>query len=161
MKVPKLKIPLWQELVYLGLIMVAPIIITCIELFAAKHGIFIWSFASLGSILITIVILKRFVLKARIDKVKTKITLLEHDYSSGNGNADLIQAQWKTYNLILYIYWAISTAIVLGMCVLFIDALVNQIIAFRGASILILIFVIAGMVFKAFTFITLKGGKKE
>lgn len=152
-KAKKLKQPLWQELVYLALVMIAPIVITCIELFQAHSTMFKWSFASIGAILITYIVIRKFIINERIRKAKEEIIQIEHDYSLNIGDEKLARQKWKHLNLILYIYNALMVILWMALIYLFIQALIDGFIAFKGASLFILLFVLIGMIFKAVTYV--------
>ena len=152
-KVRKLKSPWWQDLIYMALIMVAPIVITCIELFQSHSSFFKISFSSVGAILITYILIKKYVLNARISKIKTEVSQLEHDYSISVGDEYLTIAKWKSCQLKIYLYNAITVVLSMALIYLFISALAEGLIAFRGAAMLILLFVVVGMVFKVCTFV--------
>lgn len=153
-KAKKLKSPWWQDLIYMSLIMIAPIVITCIELFQSHSTFFKVSFASVGAILVTYIIIKKYILNSKISKLKNEISLLEHDYAINSGDSNLIVAKWKSCQLKLYIYNAITVILVAALMYLFITALAQGLIAFRGAAMLILLFVIVGMVFKICTYVS-------
>lgn len=152
-KVRKLKSPWWQDLIYMALIMVAPIVITCIELFQSHSSFFKISFSSVGAILITYILIKKYVLNARISKIEAEVSQLEHDYSISVGDEYLTIAKWKSCQLKIYLYNAITVVLSMALIYLFISALAEGLIAFRGAAMLILLFVVAGMVFKICTFV--------
>lgn len=152
-KAKKLKQPLWQELVYLALVGVAPIVITCIELFQSHSTMFKWSFASIGAILISYIVIRKFIINEKIKKAKAEILQIEHDYSLNIGDEALAKQKWKHLNLIVYIYNAIMVLLVMALVYLFVTALVDGLIAFKGAILFILLFVLAGMIFKAFTYL--------
>lgn len=152
-KAKKLTQPLWQELVYLALVMVAPIVITCIELFQSSSTMFKWSFASIGAILITYIVVRKFIINERIKRARDEIVQIEHDYSLNIGDEKLAKQKWKHLNLILYIYNAVMVALWMILIYLFIQALADGLIAFKGAALFILLFVLAGMIFKACTYI--------
>lgn len=147
-----LHMPLWQELVYLCFIAVGPIVITSLELFTSHSSAFKWSFGTLALILMAVMIIKKFVLNNKIKDFKTKCVLLEHDYSIQVGNPTFIKLLWKKYNLYLYLYNTVTVSLALGLFYIFIMALLNQIIAFKGAATLIMISLIIGMIFKVITF---------
>lgn len=149
----KLKQPLWQELVYLAFVAVAPIVITCIELFQSHSTLFKWSFASIGAIFVTYLVLRKFVINEKIKKAKAEILQIEHDYSLNIGDEKLAKQKWKHLNLIVYIYNAVMVLLAMALVYLFVTALVDGLIAFKGAILLILIFVFVGMVFKAITYL--------
>lgn len=152
-KARKLKQPLWQELVYLALVMVAPIVITCVELFQSHSSAFKWSFASIGAILITYIVIRKFIINERIRKAKEEIIQIEHDYSLNIGDEKLARQKWKHLNLVLYIYDALMVILWMALIYLFIQALIDGFIAFKGASLFILLFVLIGMIFKAVTYV--------
>ena len=148
-KARKLKMPLWQDLVYMALVIIAPIVITCIELFDSHSSAFKWSFASIGSILITFIVIKKYILNNQIDKLKKEVFSCEHDYAVGASDDKLTEAKWRKAKLILYAYNAIAVLLALALFYLFITAIVDGLIAFKGAATFILLFVIFGMIFKA------------
>lgn len=152
-KARKLKQPLWQELVYLAFVMVAPIVITCIELFQSHSTMFKWSFASIGAILISYIVIRKFVINERIRKAKEEIIQIEHDYSLNIGDEKLARQKWKHLNLVLYIYNALMIILWMALIYLFVQALIDGFIAFKGASLFILLFVLIGMIFKATTYL--------
>lgn len=148
-KARKLKMPLWQDLVYMALVCIAPIVITCIELFNSHSAPFKWSFASIGAILVTFIVIKKYLLNNQIDKLKKEVFACEHDYSVGASDDKLTEAKWRKAKLILYAYNAVTVLLSLVLVYLFVTALVDGLIAFKGAVTFILLFVIAGMIFKA------------
>lgn len=152
-KAKKLKCKLWQELIYLALVMIAPIIITSIELFQSHSTVFKWSFASIGSIIICYIIIRKFVINEKIQKAKQEIIAIEHDYSLNIGDEKLAKQKWKHLNLIVYIYNAIMVLLWMALIYLFVQALIDGLIAFKGAALLILVFVFAGMVFKCIMYL--------
>lgn len=152
-KAKKLKPKWWQELVYLALVAIAPIVITCIELFQSSSSIFQWSFASIGAILITYIVIRKYVIDEKIKQAKAEILQIEHDYSLNIGDEKLAKQKWKHLNLIVYVYNAIMVLLSMALVYLFVTALADGLIAFKGAALFILLFVLAGMVFKAITYI--------
>ena len=152
-KAKNLKSPLWQDIIYMLLIMVAPIVITCIELFQSHSSFFKISFASVGVLLVTYIIIKKYVLNGRISKLRQEITQLEHDYAINAGDENLTVVRWKNCQLKVYLYNAITVVLAMILMYLFITALAEGLIAFRGAAMLVLSFVFLGMVFKVCTYI--------
>lgn len=144
----KIKMPLWQDLVYMAFVAVAPIVITCIELFNSHSSVFKFTFASVGAIFVTVIVIRKYILNSQIERLKREVYDLEHDYSIANGNDKLIEVKWKKCKLILYCYNAAVVLLALVLAYLFITALVDGLIAFRGAITFILLFVLVGMIFK-------------
>lgn len=148
MKSKNLKMPLWQDLVYMAFVAIAPIVICCLELFESHSSVFKITFASLGALLVTFIVIKKYVLKSYFSRVQAEILQLEHDYSISVGNDTLIENKWKKLKLICYITNAITVVLAMLLTSLFVTALVDGLIAFKGAVLLILAFVLVGIVFK-------------
>lgn len=91
-----LKMPLWQDIVYMALVLVGPIVVTCLELFESHSTPFKWSFASIGSLLVTVIIIRKYLFASKLKRYEQECYDLEHDYSIANGNDDLIIARWKS-----------------------------------------------------------------
>ena len=162
-KARELKLPLWQDVVYMMFVFVGPIIVTCLELFQSHSSALKWSFASIGSLLIVLIITKKYVFNSTLNKYKQEIFNLEHDYSIATGDDNLIIAKWRKYNLILYAVNAISVLLSTILLAVFIYALSDGLIAFAGAAVLILFLVIVGMIFKlsCYIFIGKEGEQDE
>lgn len=156
-KIPKLSLKLWQDLVYFLFVGIIPVVITALELFQvedSKAGLaFKITFASVGALLLVIVILRTFVFKGYIAKLQEKCILLEHDYSIEVGKKENIEGQWSKYKAIIYGYHAIIILVALGLAVLFISAIADQLLKFRVASILIFSSVLVGIFWKLVLYI--------
>lgn len=150
-----LKTPLWQDIVYMALVFVGPIVVTCLELFESHSTPFKWSIASIGSLLITVIIIRKYLFASKLKRYEQECYDLEHDYSIANGNDDLIIARWKKCKMILYAINALEVLLSLGLAVLFVKALVDGLVAFKGAITLIFLLVLVGMLFKMCCFIDL------
>lgn len=162
MKARELKLALWQDIVYMLFIFVGPVIITCIELFESHSSVLKLSFASVGALLTVLIVTKKFIFNRAIDKCKQEIFNLEHDYSVAIGDDNLIIAKWRKYNLILYSFNALAVLLSIVLLTLFVNALADGLIAFRGAILLILLFVIVGLIFKLLCYLFLgKEGKQN
>lgn len=156
-----LKMPLWQDIIYMLLVFVGPVVVTCMELFQSHSTPFKWSFASIGALLTTVIIVRKYLLASKLKRYEQECYDLEHDYSIANGNDDLIIARWKKCKMILYAINAVEVLLSLGLAVLFVKALVDGLIAFKGAITLILLLVFVGMLFKMACYIDLGEVKGE
>lgn len=150
----KLKLPIWQDIIYLICVAVAPIVITCLELFSSHSTVFKVTFSSIGALLITIMVIKRFVINNKIENIRKETFALEHDYSIAVGDEKLIKAKWKKCKLILYIYDATIVLISLLLATLFVTAITEGLIAFKGAILAILLSVFSGISFKIICYLT-------
>lgn len=153
-KIPKLRLRLWQEIVYTLFTVGAPAVITCIELFQTHSTFLKVSIASIGALLVTFIVIKKFFVSNKIDKIRQKIAMLEHDYSIGIGDKYACEYQWSIYNLFIYIYNAVCILVSIILLILFVNAIANGIMAFKGASLLILLFVFVGILFKVICYLT-------
>lgn len=153
LKARNLKQPLWQELIYLTFVMIIPTVITCIELFQSHSIIFKWSFASVGSVLIVYIVIRKFIINEKIHKAKQEIVQIEHDYSLKIGDEKLARQKWKRLNLRVYVYNVIMVLLWMVLIYLFVQALVDGLIAFKGAALFILGFVLVGMIFRCITYL--------
>lgn len=154
-KIPKLKIPLWVEIVYFALVAVVPATIAALEIFQSHSSAFKITFSSIGIVLLVIIVIRRFVLKDKIKQLQERCIMLEHDYSNEIGKKENEEIQWYKFNLIIYIYHAIVMILCLVLAVLFITALSEQLIAFKGAAILIFASVLIALIFRIVTYIAL------
>lgn len=146
--IPKLRLPLWSDITYFILMIVVPMVIAFIEIFQSHSTIFKITFSSIATILLAILVIRRFVLKGKIKDFQEKCVLLEHDYSNNIGSKENEEIQWHRYQLIMYVYNAIVILLAMILSVLFITALSEQLIAFRGASIIIFASVLTAIIFK-------------
>lgn len=152
----ELKQPLWQELIYLILLVGVPVLVTCFELFKSKVTMFTWSFASVGTILITLGIIKKFIIKGKLDAIKVEIASLKHDYSIEVGNPELAKSKWQRLNLFLYLYNAFLLFLSAVLLALFVTAIADGLMAFKGAAIAILCSTTIALAFKSATFINFR-----
>lgn len=157
-----LRLRLWQEIIYFILVAIAPAVVTGIEVFESHSSIFKVTFSSIGCILLVVIILKRFVLRNWIDKLRQKCVLLEHDYSINNGDPNLCKREWSICNMIQYVYSIIVVLLSIFLLYFLLSAISEGIIAFRGASLLILLFVLVAIVFRLACYIAIyKSTMKE
>lgn len=147
-KIPRLKLSLWQEIVYFLLVVGGPATVTCVELFQSSSTIIKVSMTSIGSLLITLLIVKKFFVKNKIDKWRNEIAQLEHDYSINVGNADYCKQQWALYNVFIYAYSSLCIILACVLFVLFAKALSDGLIQFKGAALIILLCVFVGVLFR-------------
>ena len=143
-----LRLHLWQEIIYFMLVAIAPSVVTGVEVFSSHNSVFKITFSSIGCILLLVIILKKFVFHNWIDSLREKCILLEHDYSINNGDQDLCKRQWAVLNMIQYIYNIIVLLLSVFLLYSLLTAVSEGIIAFRGAALLILLFVLVAIVFR-------------
>lgn len=160
-KVDKLKLSLWQELLYLLFVMVIPIVISACEIFSSHSTVFKITFSSVGCLLITVIVIRKFVLKSHISKLQEKCLMNEHDYEIDVGNKDKLQKTWAIYNMIILAYHAIVMLLSLILAWLFVEALADQLIQFKGAATIILASVLIGIAVRFIFFAVMANSKEE
>ena len=150
-----LRLHLWQEIIYFSLVAIAPAVVTSIEVFSSHNSVFKITFSSVGCLLLLVMILKKFVFHNWIDKLREKCILLEHDYSINNGDQNLCKRQWAICNMIQYAYSVIVLLLSVFLLYFLLTAVSEGVIAFRGASLLILLFVLAAIIFRLACYLTM------
>lgn len=160
-KIEKLKLHLWQEILYLLLVMVAPIVVAAVEIFSSDSTAFKITFSSLGTVLIAVIIIRKFVFKTYIDKLKGKCLMTEHDYEVDVGDKSKLRKTWAIYNIIIFGYNVIVVLLAMILSVLFISALADQLLAFKGAAIIIFVFCLSGLLLKLIFFAIMTRSKEE
>lgn len=160
-KVEKLKLKLWQELLYLLFVMVIPIIISGIEIFGSHSTPFKITFSSVGCILIAAIIIRKFVFKSYIAKLQEKCLMNEHDYEIDVGDKDKLKKTWATYNMIILAYHAIVMLLSLMLAWLFISALADQLVQFKGAATIILASCLIGIAVRFIFYAAMTQAKED
>ena len=156
MKVPKLKLKMWQEIIYFLFVGIIPAVLAAIPVFyAAGEGekLFKISFASVGAVLLVVIVIRKFVLRNYIKKLQQRCVMLEHDYETGNGNPSQIATQWGKFNSIIFGYSALTTLLSLALMYIFVTALSEGLLQFRFWLVCILLSVLIGLLWKMLLFI--------
>lgn len=156
MRVPKLKLRLWQEIVYFIFVGIIPAILAAIPVFyAAGDGekLFKISFVSIGTVLLAAIVIRKFVLKNYIEKLQQRCVMLEHDFETGNGNPAQIATQWGKFNGIIFGYSALTTLLSLVLTYVLVTALAQGLLQFRFWLVCILISVLIGLTWKMILFV--------
>jgi len=160
--VPKLKLKLWQELMYLFFVAIVPIGVASAEVFTSPSKAFSISFSFIGAALIAFLCIKKFLLNDKLKALKDECRMLEHDYSINVGNSNLTRLKWGRCNAIIYAVNIVMITLVAVLLVMFITGLTNELIKFKGASILIFISVTIALILKVIFYIAVgTGGNNE
>lgn len=161
MKSRRLKLHFWQELIFFILVTVVPVIIAGCEVFSSHSSIFKITFSSIGSILLIIIITRKFILHNYIKKLQNECIALEHDYSINVGDENLCKHRWAICNIIIYAYNAIVTILSVILAVLVVNALYDQLLQFKGAALIILCSTIIGLLWKLICYLSMLRIYKE
>lgn len=160
-KVEKLKLKLWQELLYLLFVMFVPVAISACEIFSSPNTAFKITFSSVGCILITVIIIRKFVFKSHIEKLQEKCLMNEHDYEIDVGNKNKLRKTWAVYNMIILSYHIVAVLLSAILAWLFVNALANQIIKFKGAATIIFVSVLIGILIRFLFFASMTRVKEK
>lgn len=161
MKSRKLKLHLWQELIFFILVGIVPIVVAGCEVFSSHSSVFQITFASIGSLLLTIIVVRKFILHGYIKKLQDECVSLEHDYSINVGDENLCRRRWAVCSMIIYAYNAIVTILAVILAVLITNALYDQLLQFKGAALIILCSTIAGLLWKFVCYLCILRTHKE
>jgi hypothetical protein len=148
MKLKKLKIPLWQNLVYLALVVFVPLLIVYLEACHTGKGWFIASMTFFILGLVAISVINALVIKPWRVKCIAKMAQLETNYSTGVGKELETQALWKQTGFRLFLWDAGSLLFTALAVTVAIEAIATKLMAIRGAILIMLLSVILGLLFK-------------
>lgn len=161
MKSRALKLHLWQDIVFFILVGIVPVVVAGCEVFSSHSTPFKITFASVGAILLAIIVIRKFILNNYIKKLFDESVRLEHDYSINVGDETLCKRKWSICNLIIYAYHALVILLSVVLAYLFITALTEQLIAFKGAATIILGSVLIALLFKFFCYLQMYRSTKK
>lgn len=164
--IKRLKYPLWFQIVFFILTVIAPLVFLMVEGYQAKceDGTpaigFKLTFGVMSSLVIVWSFINHFIIKRLKDKIEERQVKLEHDYEIDVGNPTKIKWLWFTNEMKLAIFNTISITLYGTLFAIVITAIAKQLMAIRGAIILIAIFYVVAYALK-FIVITVKRGKDD
>ncbi len=85
----------------------------------------------------------------------------EHDYEIDVGNKDKLRKTWAIYNMIMLAYHAIVMVLSIILAWLFINALADQLIQFKGAATIILASCLIGLILRFVFFAAMTRSKEK
>lgn len=139
-QVKKLKYPLWLDIVFTILTVVAPIILIVVQGLTSPSRAFRFSFTVICSLLLGWIFIKKFVIKPKEDKLIKEKVNLEHDYSIDVGDPKKCKFLWITNELWLTLFNVIQTTL-FGLTILLLAVgIENANIKVKFSSFLIIIF---------------------
>lgn len=159
--VDRLRLTWWQELLYLLFVMIIPVVIAACEIFTSHNTVFKVTFSSVGCILIVVILVRKFVFHAKVEKWQEKCIMKEHDYEINVGDKDKLRKTWAIYNMLILAYHSIVLILSLVLAWLFITALCDQFVQFKGASALILASALVGIAVRFVIFAAMTRTKEE
>ena len=139
--IKKLKYPLWYTIVFAILTVVIPLglfVFECLSAARTQAGVvFKVSFVGITIALVAWLFFKHFVVKKFKEKLLSKQTLLEHDYSAQVGNADSIKAMWYDNEKWLTLFEIAEVLLYGGLGAIILIAVQMGIIKVKGILIIV------------------------
>ena len=139
--IKKLKYPLWYNIVFVILTIVIPLslfVYECLSAAQTQAGIiFKVTFIGITLALITWLFFNHFVIKTFKEKLLSKQTLLEHDYSAEVGNPNTIKAMWYSNERWLTLFEVLEVLLFGGLGAIILLAVQAGIIHLRGILIIV------------------------
>lgn len=139
-QVKKLKYPLWLDIVFTILTVVAPIILIVVQGLTSPSQTFRFSFTVICSFLLSWIFIKKFIIKAKEDKLIKEKVNLEHDYSIDVGDPKKCKFLWITNELWLTLFNAIETTLFGLTILLLVVGIENANIKVKFSSFSVIIF---------------------
>lgn len=160
-QVKKLKYPLWLDIIFTILTVVAPIILIVIQGLTSPSHAFRFSFTVICSLLLTWIFINKFVIKPYSDKLVKEKVNLEHDYSIDVGDPKKCKYLWLTNELWLMLFNGIQTTL-FGLTILLLAVgIQNANIKVQGSSFLVIIFYLVAFGIKVIYLLAKKEALKE
>ena len=139
-QVKKLKYPLWLDITFTILTVVAPIILIVVQGLTSPSRTFRFSFTVICSLLLSWIFIKKFIIKPKEDKLIKEKVNLEHDYSIDVGDPKKCKFLWITNELWLTLFNVIQTAL-FGLTILLLAVGIESAnIKVKFSSFLVIIF---------------------
>lgn len=163
LNIKKLKYPLWLNITFSILTIVAPILLIVIESLKASadgNQTFRLSFTVIATAVVAWTIIYKIVINKMQVKLIAKQALLEHDYSTENGNIEKIEYLWRNNEIKLTLFSLVNFVIYGGLTVLILIGVSNGLIRIRILIGLIVSTYILAYGVK-FMYLILRGGLEE
>lgn len=140
MNIKKLKYPIWEQIIFYALTLVAPIVLLVVQGLTSPHKVFRVSFTFICTLLLTWVFVKKFLIAPYLKRLKDEKSILEHDYSIDVGNADKSKFMWCTNELRLFIVNMIEVGLFGTVILLLAFGIKNMTFNIQGSSFMVIIF---------------------
>lgn len=155
--IKKLKYPLWFQLVFLALTVVAPIITLIVQGLNSPSKSFRITFTVIGTILVAWIFIRKFVIKGIESKLEQKKSAIEHDYELDIGNPDKCRWLWFTNELWLSIIKAVHVGLIGLLIMLIAIGIQEAALQIKGAAFFIMILYLVAYVIKFVLVLILRG----
>ena len=98
----KLKLPLWSEIIYLMLTVVAPIVFILIEAHKVPSVSFRVTFTVCTTALMAYIMIRKFIINKWVEKLSNQCAIVELNYQTGVGDPEKNKTVWVKNKIIEY-----------------------------------------------------------
>ena len=140
MNIRKLKYPIWEQIIFYALTLVAPVVLLVVQGLTSPHKVFRISFTFVCTLLLTWIFIKKFLIAPYLKRLKDEKSILEHDYAIDVGNTDKSRYMWYTNELRLFIVNIIDVGLFGSVILLLVAGVKNMTFNVQGSSFMVIIF---------------------
>lgn len=155
--IKKLKYPIWFQITFFTLTIVAPLILLFIQGLNSPSKVFRVTFSVVCFAIIIWMFVHRFILKDIETKLKNHKTALEHDYEIEAGNVDKCKWLWFSNELILSVINAVQVFILGALIALIVAGIQEAVLKLKGATLFIATLYLVAYLLKFIIILYLRG----
>lgn len=144
----KLKLPLWSDIVYLLLTVVAPIVFIVIEAMKVPSASFRISFTVCSASIIAYVMIRKFIIDKYINKLSSQCATVELNYQTDVGDPEKNKTFWVKSKVIEYVFSIIQIVLVGSLILLIVWGLQTLGLKLRGTTIFIFLLYLVAFAFR-------------
>lgn len=157
----KLKLPLWSDIIYLCLTVLAPIVFLLIEAYRVPSDGFRVTFTVCTTALLAYVFIRKFILTKYIEKLVNQCAIIELNYQTGVGDPEKNKTLWVKNKIVEYAF-SIAYIILLGTLLLLIIWGVQTLgMKLKGTMLFIFLLYIVAFSFRIIMYVSTFIKKKD
>lgn len=157
----KLKLPLWADIIYLMLTIVAPIIFIVIEAHKVPSASFRITFTVCTTALMAYVMIRKFMIDRQLHKLSDQCAVVELNYQTGVGDPEKNKVLWVKNKVIEYVCNIIQIILFGAIILLTVWGLQSLGLKLKGTTIFICLLYIIAFTFRIIMYVSILLNKKE
>lgn len=157
----KLKLPLWSDIVYLLLTVVAPIIFIVIEAHKVPSVSFRITFTVCTATLMTYIMIRKFLINKYMQKLSDQCSMVELNYQTGVGDPDKNKIFWVKNKIIEYVCNIIQVVLFGSIILLIVWGLQSLGLKLKGTTLFITLLYIVAFTFKIIMYMSMIVNKNK
>lgn len=157
----RLKLPLWSDIVYLCLTIVAPIIFVIIEAYKVPSPAFRVTFTVCCIALLSYILIKKFILTKYLDKINSQNATIELNYQTGVGDQEKNKTLWVKNKIIEYSFNILYIVLIGALMLLIVLGLQSLGMKLKGAMLFICLLYIVAFAFRIIMYVSTFVKKKN